>query len=494
MEDLLANTPSRIQITFGNGLYNGNNYELGFFAQDDWRVSRKLVLNLGVRYDYFSKMVARSRVEGGDYAFYNLDGLLDTQFNFGPPRPADDPYNSDGWVNLAPRIGFSYDPTGSGHTVIRGGFGVMFSPFVLGMMKAAVGSRTVPFRVQFSKLEAQEAGLRFPTYADQARKVVEARGQNAIFSVFDPNIQNPYTLNLHLGVQRALTSTMMIESAFVANRGVKYPLHRVFNQVDRVTGIRPNQEMGEGYYVDNSQTTRYVSWQNSFRKRFSHGFTGGAHYTWAKALANENGDIGAYYQGIADVRVQDFWDLRREWGPADGDITHSFAADWVYELPRLNGATPIVQHVLGAWELTGIFTAMTGEPLLITQGPVRETSRPDYVGGQAIQSDYADTLQYLNPAAFGRLPVSPASGRTIRPGNVGSGAIRGPGRWNIDFSLGKNFYLTESAKLQVRMDAFNAFNHTNLSSFPTDLTNSRFGKFTSTRGARVIQLNARFSF
>lgn len=494
VDDLLTNTPSRVQITFGNGLYNGNNYELGFFAQDDWRVNRKLVLNLGLRYDFFSKMVAKSRVEGGDYGFYNLDGLVDSQFHFGPPRSPDDPYNSDGWVNLGPRLGFSYDPTANGNTVIRGGFSAMFSPFVEGMLKQAVGSKAVPFRSIFSKLEAQQAGLTFPIYADQARTYLEQKNQLAIFSVFNPDIQNPYTANVYLGVQHSLTPTLMIETAFVGNRGVKYPLHRVFNQVDRVTGLRPNPDLGEGYYVDNSQNSLYTSWQTSLRKRFSRGLTGGVHYTWGKALATESGDIGAYYQGIADVRVQDFFNLKAERGPADGDITHYFAADWVYDLPQFAGANGLVKHTIGGWQLSGILTAASGQPLLILQGGARETSRPDYVGGNAVLSDYSETLQYLNKDAFAKIPIGSASGRTIRPGNVGSGSVRGPGFWNVDFSLGKNFPIAERANFQFRADAFNALNHTNLTSFSTDVNNSRFGRFTNSRGGRVVQLNARFSF
>ena len=142
----------------------------------------------------------------------------------------------------------------------------------------------------------------------------------------------------------------------------------------------------------------------------------------------------------------------------------------------------------------GYLTAATGQPLLILQGGARETSRPDYIGGEPVLIDYRDTLQYLNTAAFAKIPISAASGRTIRPGNLGSGAVRGPGFWNADVSLGKNFHFTEQAKLQIRMDAFNSLNHTNLTSFSTDINNARFGKFTNTRGARVIQLNARFSF
>src|SRR5207237_8147415 len=153
-----------------------------------------------------------------------------------------------------------------------------------------------------------------------------------------------------------------------------------------------------------------------------------------------------------------------------------------------------VRQALGRWQLSGIFATATGNPLLITWGNVDNTSRPDYVGGNTFNSNYQQTLQYLNKAAFATPPISTASGLPIRPGNLGHGAVFGPGYWNVDLSLGKNFNITEKSQLQIRMDAFNSFNHTSLSGFSSDASSSSFGRFTNTRGARVARLNARLSF
>src|SRR5262249_59252960 len=109
-------------------------------------------------------------------------------------------------------------------------------------------------------------------------------------------------------------------------------------------------------------------------------------------------------------------------------------------------------------------------------------------------SNYRATLQYLNRASFQPVPIVAASGATARPGNVGNNAIRGPGLWNVDFSLGKNFRIREQRQLQLRFDSFNFFNHTNFIRLATNINSPTFGKFTSTRGARLIQLNARLSF
>src|SRR5262249_7312592 len=146
------------------------------------------------------------------------------------------------------------------------------------------------------------------------------------------------------------------------------------------------------YYVDHSQLTNYASWQTSLRKRFSAGLTGSVHYTWGKSLSTAGGDIGAYYQGDADGRTHDFLNSSADRGPSTGDITHYFVTEWLYEVPFLaNLKQPIVRHALRGWQISGIFTARTGEALYITQTSAIENSRPDFIGGSAINSDYRQT-------------------------------------------------------------------------------------------------------
>jgi hypothetical protein len=491
---LLANIPDSINLTFGNGSYSGSNYVAGAFIQDNWRATGRLTLNLGLRYDFYSKYVA-TPANGLDFALYNFNGLLDNKFNFGPLRDIKSPYDSDGWVNLAPRVGFSWDVTGKGTTTIRGGFGVMFSPFALGIFSGAVSSKYIPFRAILSRQDGIDNKLQFPIYNDTVAPIFVARQIVSPSVVFDPHLQDPYVMATYFGIQHALTPSLVLETAYVANRGVKFPINRTYNQPDRVTGIRPNSQLLQGYYVDNSQLSDYHSWQTSLRQRFAHNLTFAVHYTWGKQLSNDSGDIGAYYQNDGNVRAQSFFDLRREWGPADGDVRHYFAADWVYVLPSLQSLhSAVARQALGGWQLSGILSAATGNPLLITSGNVDNTSRPDYVGGNTVNSNYQQTLQYLNKAAFATPQISTASGLPVRPGNLGHGAVFGPGYWNVDLSIGKNFKPTEKVQLQVRMDAFNSLNHTSLSGFSLDATSSSFGRFTNTRGARVAQLNARLSF
>ncbi|MGH8248117.1 MAG: hypothetical protein ACREUU_16980, partial [Gammaproteobacteria bacterium] len=398
-------------------------------------------------------------------------------------------------VNIAPRAGFSFNPDGKSRTVVRGGFGVLFGPQPRDDYNSAVGRSTkIPVIAIFSKAEAAANGMRFPFFNDQTMRIVEASGQTQVGSVFDPNIQNPYSMNLYFGVQRALTSTAMFETAFVGNRGVKFRLQRQYNEVNRLTGTRPNPSIGNGRYFSSDQDTVYYSWQSSLRKRYSKGLTGSVHYTWGKALSYSGGDTGAGFSGDTFLTVQDFFERRANRGPSAGDVTHRFITEAVYETPGLASLNPAWQRIAGTWQLSCVFAALTGEPLLITQGSSIANSRPDYIGGQPVLGDYRRTLQYLNRPAFARVPIVTASGATVRAGNLGNGAVRLPGRWNLDFSLGKNFPIKEQLRFQLRADMFNSLNHTNFSAIVTNINSGTFGRFTRTTGARIIQLNARLSW
>ncbi|MDQ1469703.1 MAG: hypothetical protein QOJ99_1183, partial [Bryobacterales bacterium] len=498
LAQLLANTPTTATANFGNGLYSANLHHFGFFAQDEYRVRTNLVLDFGLRNDSYSNLVVHPEgTLGKGTGFYNPDGLLDSQFHVGAFRPQSSPYEPDP-LNLAPRFGFSYTPGSKAKSVVRGGFGILFSSQVPGAMWQSVQSaRDVPFRTAFSQQDILTFGLRYPLYTDDMRKVVQTQqastGVMSTFSVFNPHLQNPYTMQYSLGIQRELTSTLVLETGFVGTRGVKFLAQRPLNLPDRNTGIRPNPLLSATYYIDNSQQMVYSSWQTSLNKRYSHRVSGSVHYTWSKSLSPQGGDNGAYYQGDAATKNQDFFNFRADRGPSAGDVTHYIAGQGRYELPGLD-RWRVVHQTLGGWQLSGIFSAQTGSAFTLTQSSSLPASRPDYVGGNAILPDYRTTLKYLNTSTFARVPVIAASGATAHPGNVGNGAIRGPGQWNLDVSLSKNFSIRERVQFQLRSDMFNSLNHTNLSGLVTEITNARFGQLTSTGGARTIQMNGRLTW
>src|SRR5262249_48756727 len=147
-------------------------------------------------------------------------------------------------VNFGPRFGFAYNPDGKAKNVIRGGFGVMFAPRNNSAFASAVGtSLTIPYDRFFTAQESQQYGFKYPTYLEEAKPIVLAENKTSMGYMFDPYYQAPYTMNMTLGVQHAITNSMMFETAFVGNRGVKFPLLRWYNQIDRVTGLRPNPDL-----------------------------------------------------------------------------------------------------------------------------------------------------------------------------------------------------------------------------------------------------------
>jgi outer membrane receptor protein involved in Fe transport len=498
LPDLLNNIPSRVNISFGNGDYTGKMWELGLFVQDDWRIHPRLTLNLGLRYDYFSHMVATERNNSGSF-MVNLDGLRDSQFNVGPLRPASNPYESDG-VNFGPRFGFSYDVDGKSKTVVRGGMGVLFSPFVMAPLWQSVHTQYAPKRIIFSRQDAIRYGFKYPMYNDDFRPIVERlikdEGSTIAYAVINPQIQNPYTMHYTLGIQRELTSNLALETSFVGVLGRKFVFYRVPNEPDRNTGFRPNPKLQLNYYIDESQTSSYVSWQSSLRKRYSRNLSGSVHYTWGKTLGTGGADIGAWYQGDNNTRVQNFFNVKVEKGPTVGDMTHYFASELLYEIPMLASlGNAVARQALANWQLGGIFKAESGQPLGITQATSLNHQRPDYVlGTNSIEADWRTTGQYLNRNAFAQVPVIAASGAASRPGTLGWGAARGPGAWNLDLSLAKNFTIEERIRLQIRTDLFNALNHVNLTNVSTSINSATFGQLRSTRGQRVIQLNGRLSW
>ncbi len=499
LEAMLNNEPSEVVSTLGSGLYTGRQHSFGFFAQDDWRLAPNFTLNLGVRYDYYSNFVAEG--EGGtpNAGLYNPNSMsLDGRFDVGPYLPADQAYRDDG-TNFAPRVGFAYSPGGSNKTSIRGGFGMMYSNIVPEIFWNLVSSApNVPYRYNFGPADIERFGIKYPQFNDDFMGYVQQSIQDSdqvnVTGIYNPELESPYTMQFSLDIQRQLTPTLLFQTGIVGTRGVKFIMFRFANALDRATGLRPNPNLAQPYYVDNSQMSTYWGWQNSLKKTFSNRLSFDVNYTWSKALANAGGDVGAYYDGENGTRNQNFFDLRADRGPTGSDLTHYFSAAWVYELPRLTSANSVVQHVLGGWQATGMFRAQTGLSAIITQSSSTPSQRADYVGGEAVLDNYRDTLQYLNPAAFAKIPVNSVSGAPIRPGNAGPGVVRNPGLWNLDFSLAKNFQIQEAMRLQIRTDMFNALNHTNLSGLRTSVNDAFFGQLLSTRGARVIQLNARLTF
>lgn len=491
--DLLANIPSLAQFTFGRADFDARATEWGLFLQDDFRVSTKLTLNLGLRYDVFGRFSIHGQGEPGKPPFaFNYSSLSLPGFVPGPFRsPEQGPVEPDRF-NLGPRIGFAYNPDGRSRTVVRGGFSVMYTMLSGEIIRNSVqNAADEPFRARLSRADALALNIKFPAFNEDILRLVKSGLATPSFQYLDPNTRSPYSMNYSLTVERALTSTLALETAFVGTRGVKFQLNRFYNEINRQTGRRPNPLLSTDRYYDGSESTTYSSWQTSLRKRFSSGLLANVHYTWGKAMAYNRGDLGA---GGGGSNVQDFFDVRANRGPSENDITHRLTGNILYEVPRMPSLGRVGSAILGAWSISSLFTAQTGVPLVLTQPTALQVQRPDALGTDPYLSDWRTTLQYLNRAAFAQVPLVAATGAAVRPGSAGNGAVRGPGLWNIDLGLGRVLRLTEALRLQIRGEFLNALNHTNFTGVNTNITAARFGQVIATAGARTIQFQTRLSF
>ena len=497
LDDLLANRP-RISMSFPSPESTWATTNFGFFIQDDWRVNSKLVVNLGVRYDYFG----RYRVAGVDpdvpASIVNLDGALNESFAFGGLRPLDRIYEDDKGLNLGPRIGFAYNIDGSGTTVVNGGWGLMFQPYDVQNFEPSISNVALPRAQSYTVQEAAALGLKWPVYSnDLAGRLLAQNLPPIVGILIDPHLQAPYAQVFTASLQRALSNRLVVEAGYVGTRGYKFGMSRNYNEPDRVTGVRPNPALSSAAYLDNAQRTTYHSLQTSLRQRMWRNVTFNMNYTLSKNMAHTGGDGTPGFIGDSVGSVQDFFDIESAWGPASGDVTHLFVTSAIYQVPEDRWTSGIAKYLVAGWQFSGIFRASTGLPLLITQSSARSASRPDVTDpGNAVNKECCDSgnLQYLNPATFAVVPINPVSRQTVRPGNVGNGQFRGPNYRNLDVSLTKSFRLVGRTRIEVRSDMLNALNLTNHSSIQTSISASNFGRVTGLGESRIVQVQARLSF
>jgi len=497
LQDLMQNEPASVLFNGGQPAFWSRMVNFGFFLQDDWRVNRKLVLNLGARYDRYGHYVGYTRYDSQPAGLFNMDGLIDAvNFAWGPPRDPLKPFENDN-LSIGPRFGFAYTADSRGDFVVRGGFGVNFQGFDLQSYETQVTRPFIPRTRTFTRAESAALGLKWPFYggdiADRVATEARARPQLASATRDNPQTKPPYAMNYTLGFQRALTSSLVLESAFVGTRGVKFNMTRTGNQIDRITGLRPNPNDIQVSYIDNSQQTNFNSWQTSLRQRPTHGLLYNVHYTWGKALSYTGGDTGHGSYGDTRGGIEDFGNVKIERSLSTGDVAHSVVLDWVYQAPTPFANSVLARNALGGWQISGIWRSSSGVPIPITQ----TGGRPDILDiHNAVNQNCCSygNLQYLNPAAFQAVEISRASNRTIRRGQAGPAPLRGPGSSNMDLSLGKQFSLGESRNLEFKADLLNALNHTQYTDISTNLANIEFGQAIATKPARVIQLQLRLAF
>lgn len=475
----LTNVPDQIAI-YGFDDFLIPRTQLGFFLQDDFRVNSRLILNLGLRYDYWTVVKERNN------NLYNRSGI------FGAFRPPDSITDADR-NNFGPRLGFAYKIDQDGKTVLRGGVGQSFFPItlfkLLNLYKSSPDALGPTSRL--TRNDALQLGLKYPMTNKQIEDIVK-RGGGLNFGLHvDEHVPTSSSIQYTLGIDRQLSRTMAWEINYVGNVTRKLISATQANRPDRVTGLRPRPDFVFITIVDGvNDSSNYNSLQTTLRKRFSESFQFDAAYTWAKGINYTGGDI------YSSAAMQDTDNIRAERARL-AIPGHRFVANWVYELPFarwMQGGGRGRRLLLQGWQVAGIADLQTGVPFNVTQ-PGTLPTRPDFVAPTHEAAYIRNGLDWLSRSAFLTVPIAAASGAGGRPGTLGRNAFNGPATRTYNLALSKSLRLTEKVALQLRADMFNAFNNVNYGNrLNLTLTSAAFGVFTGTEPPRNIQLNARLSF
>lgn len=471
------NRPTSVAFTWGTTNHilfgPGPTTNFGFFAQDDFRVSPRLTLNLGVRYE-------RLKVPTDDG---NTPNIVDSVT--GPFRPIGSRlYDADA-NNFAPRLGFAYSLTPK--TVIRGGAGVFTSPPHQTQAKMALTANLVN-AVTF--LMDQNPGLQYPfDPASGAGNTSPSPDR----TVIDPHRKDTYTIQWNVNVQRELMRDTSLEVGYLGTRGVNLILNTWENRFDPLIGGRPVPSVGLVRYIQWRGESSYHAFQASLRRRFSNNLMADVNYGYSHLI-----DIaGGAEMARATNQIQDYANLRASRGDGDTDVRHRFVSSALYELP-FSDWLGRPSRLWDGWLIGAIVNLQSGQPLNLTTGRdtgerIAGVQRPDYVGG-ATRLDPADPASspVLNRDAYAFPAVDPSTGLAF--GDVGRNTERLFGSATLDLSIMKRTRIQGNHTIEVRAEIFNALNHTNFASIDTNLSSPRFGLATSAGPARSVQLALRYSF
>jgi hypothetical protein len=492
---------------------------LGFYVQDDIRVVPRLLLNVGLRYEYNSPPVEiHDRFSVPDLSSSSLEcsPYPDCQFfragTYGIPRAT---YGKD-LNNLAPRIGVAWRPLKTERFVVRAAYGVFFD---VGILNLNVFPRFNPpfYEIVF-----------FPNNGTNTiQDIFDQPGLSVVQpNVLSSNMRDAYMQQWNLDLQYELKPNWMIDLAYVGSRGTHLWAPRDLNQPRPDTGYVPYPQFSSLLYVESRASSSYNALQFRSEKRLSHGLAFLASYTWSKSIDDNSAVLSG---NVGSGLPQDSQDLRAERGLSDFDTRHRLAFSFLYDLPFATGQRGLKgpglrTQLLGNWQVGGIFMLQTGHPFTANRattqtrtaitafgipdrpdliadpfqpGPVLNNSDPachqtQSQGGRA--ADQVNLAQsWFNPCAFD----NPSPGRF---GTAGRNILIGPGLNDLDFSLVKKVpFRKEGRQLQLRAEFFNLLNHSNFDIPSRTLGSPTFGEVLSAnlygnKPPRQIQLGLKFVF
>ena len=533
-------------LTDGGSINNLHNVDYfrpiyAFFAQDDVKLTPRLTLNLGLRYELFTTVKERFNDQGT----FNLNDPSNPTVIVPKGQTATltpalgaiplslSPIASDGLIspdtnNFAPRIGLAYQFQEK--TVLRAGYGIFYGGQENGPYSNPSPGFNPPFFVTQSfnapcsassanpgliNTDCSIPGIRFLQNGFPANSLVDPN--TPFLYALDPKLVTPYMQQWHLSIQRELPADSVLEVTYAGSKGNKLFVFLNGNQAapspDSTAPLAPRRPVP---LIDNgvdwfraSGASSYNSLQVHYEKRFNHGLQFQFSYTWAHSIDNaSNANLGPT-QNNSDFRY--FRDPQAEFGNSDFGIRHRFVASYIYELPIGHGkkfmgsATGLTQQLIGGWQVAGITSVSSGNWFTVLDSNGNFANSDGGVGGVSQRPDFGLTpgcvpatgkLVFFNTCLY----HDPALGSF---GDVGRNTLQGPGYQTWDFTAGKHFPIRERFNLEFRADFFNIFNHTNFllaNSGPQNSNNStilgapQFGFLTAARDPRLVQLSLKLTF
>jgi hypothetical protein len=497
-----------------------------FYGQDAWKLKPNLSLTFGLRWEFFGKVSEPTGVTnvvfqgGNDFSSLIANGKNDVV-----PYIFQNPDKN----NFAPRFSFAWDPTNKGKMSIRGGAGIFYdvyasqlyggSHFAPPIYSTAVASQlTPPFVPAYGLGQSDTSPYGFPRPASLQVGLDPKNGLlggKAGLTWVDPNMRTSYTQNWFFGVQYSLAPTWTVEADYMGSLGRKlyarYDVNRFAGDLIQNNGVltRLNTSFGPISYAQSNLNSEYNGGAISLQKRYSHGLVFQAGYTFGRAI-----DFASGFN--ADSSAVDVTNLKLSRGPASFNVSQKLAFNVVWDLPTIPSGSELVKRIVGGWQLSTATILQSGTPFSVYCStpfiPVRDSSGK-LIGnsGCDFNADGANN-DFPNAPAFSGIQnisrsaylngVFKASDFPVpvlgQSGNLGRNSFIGPGYANSDIALLKTarvkWFMNEHATLQLRAEAFNAFNRVNLAQLNGDMASPFFGRSTYTFPSRNFQFGLRLSF
>jgi hypothetical protein len=456
------------------------------FVQDDWKISKNLTLNLGLRWDPWIPPIDLN----GTLVGFNLANP-NFQSTVAPGAPKGLMFNGDPgmsaavWGNnykdFAPRVGFAYNVFGNGKTVVRGAYGIFYG-FPEGLLYQRTDA-TQPVDLYLNLINPAQWDDVYAGYpgGDPFPRTHITPSQFANYTFMTPvsgGVLNPashveYTQDYNLTVEQDLGRNFAFSAAYVGDHAEHIMGSRQFNPTNATTGVRLYPGLGAVELADAYEYEMTNSLQINVTRRASHGLTLLSNIVWIKTIDNSSSATEG------NSGPPNPYDLRSGRGVADFDQAIRFTASVNYALPHFQ-VNNVVSPLLNGWQANAIVNVQDGLPLTITSGVNNSGSNinndyADYVPGvSTARPAGASKLEWFNPAAFRKNAIGTF-------GNVPRNSLRGPGYTNVDMSLFKDIAPHSRIHGQFQAEAFNAFNHTNLANPGTSVnTTGTFGQITAT--------------